>query len=35
MSISVKAAQEAVYDEMVHIIRNELEIEGSAKKLMA
>lgn len=35
MNISVKAAQNAVYDEMVRIIRNELEIEGSAQKLMA
>lgn len=34
MLTSVKAAQEAVYNEMIHIIRNELEIEGSAQKLL-
>lgn len=33
MDSSVKSAQEAVYNEMLNIIYNELEIAGSAKKL--
>jgi len=34
MNTSVKSAQEAVYNEMINIIKNELEIAGSAAKLM-
>jgi ketose-bisphosphate aldolase len=34
MNTSVKSAQEAVYNEMINIIQNELEIAGSAAKLM-
>jgi ketose-bisphosphate aldolase len=34
MDTSVKQAQDAVYNEMIHMIRNELEIAGSAKKLL-
>ncbi len=34
MNTSVKKAQEAVYNEMIHILQNELEIAGSALKLM-
>lgn len=33
MNISVKAAQDAVYDEMLNIIRNQLEIAGSANHI--
>ncbi len=33
MNISVKAAQDAVYDEMLDIIRNQLEISGSASRI--
>jgi ketose-bisphosphate aldolase len=33
MHNSVKKAQDAVYDEMLNIINNEIEIAGSAKKL--
>lgn len=33
MDSSLKSAQEAVYNEMLNIIKNELEIAGSAKKL--
>jgi fructose/tagatose bisphosphate aldolase len=32
---SVKAAQDAVYEEMLDIINNQLEIAGTAKKLSA
>jgi fructose-bisphosphate aldolase class II len=34
MNTSVKEAQEAVYNEMLDIINNQLEINGSAKKLI-
>jgi ketose-bisphosphate aldolase len=34
MNASVKAAQEAVYNEMIDIINNQLEIAGSAKILL-
>jgi ketose-bisphosphate aldolase len=33
MDTSIKAAQEAVYDEMLGIINNQLEIKASARKL--
>jgi len=35
MNISVKEAQEAVYKEMLDIINNQLEIAGSAGKILA
>jgi ketose-bisphosphate aldolase len=34
MDSSVKLAQDSVYNEMINIIKNELEIEGSAKKII-
>ena len=34
MNTSVKAAQEAVYNEMLDIVNNQLEIAGSAKKIL-
>jgi ketose-bisphosphate aldolase len=34
MNTSVKAAQEAVYNEMLDIVKNQLEIAGSAKKIL-
>jgi ketose-bisphosphate aldolase len=34
MDTSIKQAQDAVYDEMIRMIRDELEIAGSAKKLL-
>ena len=35
MNSSVKAAQEAVYDEMLDLINNQLEIAGSAKYILS
>jgi len=34
MDSSVKLAQDSVYNEMINIIKNELEIAGSAKKII-
>lgn len=34
MNTSVKAAQESVYNEMLDIIKNQLEIAGSAEKIL-
>jgi hypothetical protein len=34
MDTSVKKAQEAVYKEMLYLINNELEIAGSAGKIL-
>jgi ketose-bisphosphate aldolase len=34
MDVSVEAAQEAVYDEMMDILVNQLEISGSASKIL-
>ena len=34
MNSSVRAAQEAVYNEMIDIINNQLEISGSAEKIL-
>jgi ketose-bisphosphate aldolase len=34
MGVSVKSAQEAVYDEMIDILVNQLEISGSASKFL-
>jgi hypothetical protein len=33
MNISVKEAQDAVYNEMLDIINNQLEINGSASRI--
>ena len=34
MNTSVNAAQEAVYNEMLDIINNQLEISGSAERIL-
>jgi len=34
VDVSVNAAQEAVYNEMMDILVNQLEINGSARKIL-